>query len=199
MSELKKDDTVAIAPDAGVDGGGVGAEGPAAGKAKVRLVVKTDCSQGREKLVALNDGKLLITPWHPVRHAGRWVFPADIGSQCMRPCPAVYSILLDSGHRLQVGGVECVTLGHGIEQDAVAAHEYYGSLRVVRDLEGMPGFESGSLHFQHDPVARSDDGRIAGFQRQRLVPAKSGRKSLLCGGAAALSAFPPRALVQVPT
>lgn len=172
VSELKKDQAVAIVQNAKTTTGDVVVEISAA--AKVRCVVRTDCPQGQEKLVALNDGKLLITPWHPALHEGRWVFPADIAPQRLMPCPAVYNVLLDSGHRLEVGGVECVTLGHGIEQDKVAAHEYYGSRRVVSDLEGMPGFEHGLLHFQAGPVARSDDGRIIGFQRHRLAPTQSG-------------------------
>jgi hypothetical protein len=84
----------------------------------------------------------------------------------------VYSILLEGGESLDVGGVECVALGHGLK-DAVAQHEYYGSERVVQDLEVLPGFETGRLAFRHGCIERGADGRVAGFSRERLIPPES--------------------------
>lgn len=137
---------------------------------RVVCVVRTDCMGAREKLVALNGGKLLVTPWHPVCVEDVWVFPAEIAVQEDAACPAVYSVLLDSGHALEVGGVVAVTLGHGIEEDAVASHEYFGSQRVVKDLKGLPGFSCGKLHFRHGCIQRDACGRVLGFSSQHLFP-----------------------------
>ncbi|KAJ7209130.1 hint-domain-containing protein, partial [Mycena pura] len=80
-------------------------------------LLRTACAGGMTELVEL-DG-LLVTPWHPVlRDGGEWAFPASLGAVTRRPCEAVYSILLQrdedpEAHAVCVGGVWCVTLGHG--------------------------------------------------------------------------------------
>lgn len=69
-----------------------------------------------------HEAGLWITPYHPVYHSpsNRWVFPKDIatGTKVMT-AGAVYSILLESdedvdAHAINVGGILCVTLGHGL-------------------------------------------------------------------------------------
>jgi len=34
-----------------------------------------------------------------------------------------------------VNGIECITLGHGIKNDPVASHSYFGSEQILKDLE----------------------------------------------------------------
>ena len=36
-----------------------------------------------------------------------------------------------------INGEECITLAHGIENDPVASHTYYGSRAVAEDIEAM--------------------------------------------------------------
>ena len=51
-----------------------------------------------------------------------------------------------------------------------AAHEYFGTQKVVKDLQGMPGWQSGLLHFDYGLIARAEDGRVLGYQAARLHP-----------------------------
>eukprot|EP00286_Rhodomonas_abbreviata_P007374 CAMPEP_0181316250 /NCGR_PEP_ID=MMETSP1101-20121128/15796_1 /TAXON_ID=46948 /ORGANISM="Rhodomonas abbreviata, Strain Caron Lab Isolate" /LENGTH=652 /DNA_ID=CAMNT_0023423487 /DNA_START=36 /DNA_END=1994 /DNA_ORIENTATION=- len=136
--------------------------------AAVVCVVKTECKNGVQQLVAL-DGGLVVTPWHPVRVAGteEWKFPAELANTKDLACSAVYSFVLAEQHVVNINGLECVTLGHGIQQP-VAQHEYFGTERVLRDLAAMPGFEDGLLCFQHGPVQKTEDGKVAGFNQARL-------------------------------
>jgi hypothetical protein len=46
----------------------------------------------------------------------------------------VFNLVLDSLHAIEIGGEVCVTLGHGISDDAVAAHEYFGTDKVLTFL-----------------------------------------------------------------
>ena len=46
--------------------------------------------------------------------------------------------LSDEGHTIWINDVECVTLGHGL-QDDIVRHSYYGSKRVVEDLRMLDG------------------------------------------------------------
>ena len=65
----------------------------------------------------------------------------------------------------------CVTLGHGLVSNPVTNHPYFATERVLRDLERMPGFASGLLHFRHGSVRRGQDGRVIGFNVSRLYSA----------------------------
>ena len=173
VEDLRAGDAVAPAA-AGARAPRVRCVAPAAAGARaprVRCVVKTDCRDGKEQMVALNGGKLLITPWHPVLQGDQWGFPAKVAPPQETACTHVYSVVLDGGHSLEVGGVVCVTLGHGLVSDAVTNHPYFATERVLQDLKRMPGFSSGLLHFQHGGIRRGDDGRVIGFDESRLYSA----------------------------
>ena len=138
-------------------------------------------------MVPLNGGRCMITAWHPVEHDGKWVFPADLEACVDVACAAVYSLLLDPAAHgvVEVGGIPCVTLGHQFTDNAVVAHDYYGSSKVVEDLQSMPGFSSGLLWFRHGSVARGPDGEVLGFDSSRL---KLPRLAGVCGGQTHMSA-----------
>jgi Mg-chelatase subunit ChlD len=117
-------------------------------------------------------GSLVITPWHPVRlpaygisalspegdsaHPVRrhatpstaWQFPADIAGYSDRLISTVYNLVLDSGHIVLADGWEALTLGHGFTEP-VAAHDYFGTQRVVEDLMKQPGWEEGRPTFKN--------------------------------------------------
>ena len=148
---------------------------------RVVCVVRTDCKGGKEDLVSLNNGALVLTPWHPMWDAtsGRWAFPNDMAQQQNIECASVYNLVLDSGHTIDIGGATCVTLAHGIADDTVASHEYFGTDQVLKDLQAMsPGFEAGLLHFQHNSIARDPDGRVLGYQASRLLSPEGDINSL---------------------
>jgi len=42
-----------------------------------------------------------------------------------------------------INGVQCVTLGHRLQSDAVVTHPYFGSDRVLNDLAQIKGYASG--------------------------------------------------------
>jgi len=136
----------------------------------VVCVVRTDCQDGRESMVSIGD--LVLTPWHPVwdQGAGRWAFPHDLAPTCDVECESVWNLILDTVHQIEIGKVCCVTLAHGINNDPVVQHDYFGSDKVRRDLQGMPGFSGGLLHFRPGSVARGHDGAVLGYQAARLVP-----------------------------
>jgi Mg-chelatase subunit ChlD len=130
---------------------------------------------------------LLVTPWHPVRvpPARRegaitstaaegvssqsqsqsqwlWQFPASLGPTVEHvDCDAIYSFVLEGGHTMVIGGVECVTLGHNFSGEVVG-HPYFGSTAVLKDLAQTSGWEpAGLVELRPGPMLRqSDDGSI---------------------------------------
>ena len=123
--------------------------------AEVQCVVKTLCAEGKTLLVEL-EGGLRVTPYHPVRQSGssRWHFPCTIGEVRERECPAVYSFVLQTHHVMVIDGVECVTLGHGFEEDEVVRHPYFGTSRVIEDLQRLPGWAAGLIELRSGCLLR---------------------------------------------
>jgi len=97
-------------------------------------------------MVLLSD-RLLITPWHPVRVIGNteWTFPSQWPEKTTSEREAAYSILLvNRGVSLIVNETfECICLAHGIIDDPVARHGYYGTEAVVESMRMMQGWNVG--------------------------------------------------------
>lgn len=148
------------------------------GSRKVAAIVRTPCSSGKERLCHVGDG-LAITPWHPIRAQGqnqdKWVFPIDIVAPQTSPCDAVYSILLVSNgakdvdaHSVFIGGVWCVTLGHGLTSSArgdIRAHAFLGNYeRVLNGISRLDGFDDVDGIVTSGGTKRAQgNGTICGF------------------------------------
>jgi hypothetical protein len=97
---------------------------------------------------------LLITPYHPIRVNGVWRFPVDLGNAHVVKCDAVYSYVLTSSNttshaneenhshksrptNMIICGVDCISLAHGIMNDEVASHDFFGTEKVVDALKNV--------------------------------------------------------------
>jgi len=131
---------------------------------EIVCVVKTSCHEQRAQLVELPGG-LLVTPYHPVRIDGQWQFPCQLAKVHERPCPAVYSFVLKEEHVMLINGIACVSLGHDF-QDEVVRHPYFGSPRVIDDLQKMNGWASGHIHFLPNCLLRDEEtALVCGFRQ----------------------------------
>jgi len=137
--------------------------------ATVLCVVKTLSEQGLHALVELQG--LRITPYHPVRVQGQWQFPCSLAAASTVPCEAVFSLVVDRHHTVEIGGVECVTLGHDFEEEVVR-HPYFGSQRVVQDLQQLPGWQEGQLIFKPNCMKRDSSGLQCSFDAGKLTSAQ---------------------------
>jgi hypothetical protein len=124
------------------------------GSAAVRYVVETKLAPGDATLLVTLPGGLQITAWHPVHleGCGGWTFPAHIAAAGAATAKvhdasevgSVFNLVLEKGatHAV-VEGLPTISLGHGIQGDAVASHAYYGSEQAVSDLEQHFGVAEG--------------------------------------------------------
>jgi hypothetical protein len=74
----------------------------------------------------------------------------------------VYNIVLSSGHAVVANGIECITLGHGIEDVDVLRHSYLGTQKVISDLQRCSGWSSGRVvvnRVKRDP----ETGMVSGI------------------------------------
>lgn len=89
--------------------------------------------------------KLLVTPWHPIKHEGNWEFPNNLRKTRKYEMPFVYSFVVENSNTVYIEGWECITLGHGIENDTVASHDFWGTEKVIDCLKTKPGWKDGEV------------------------------------------------------
>jgi hypothetical protein len=107
------------------------------GARAIAAILRTRMPGEKQKLCRV--GELLVTPWHPIMRDGKWVFPAQVAESSYLIKGSVYSLLLAphqqaDSHAIEIGGLVCVTLGHGLvvrNKDDVRAHPFFGSYRRV--------------------------------------------------------------------
>ena len=107
--------------------------------AKITHILKCEFGNKQAELVTIN-AELSITPYHPIKLniGDDWVFPRSVKTPTVRYCEAVYCIALEDGHVLDIGDIGCVGLGHDFEENDVIKHPYFGSRRIIDDLDVMP-------------------------------------------------------------
>ena len=152
------------------------------GVAAVRCVVLTPCAGGRAVLVTLpGTSHLELTEWHPVLCAasGRFRFPLLLGGETrLRACAHVYNLVLERCHVPLINGVGCVSLGHGIEDDPVARHAYWGGAacplkvpwRAAQPPTRPPTPPEASSPAQGDPLGPRGGPSPPGCRRRAAVP-----------------------------
>ena len=55
-----------------------------------------------------------------------------------------------------INGWQCITLVHGIVDDPVATHPFYGTTAVVADLMTMDGYDDGLVDLQGGQCVQRD-------------------------------------------
>ena len=109
-------------------------------------------------------GGLESTPYHPIKRPGddKYGFPAKMKqSEKRQDCDAVFSFLLKgSSTAMIINGITCITLAHGIIDDPVAKHAYFGSDNVRQDVMSAD-HENGVVIVRQ--VKRSDDNLVCGL------------------------------------
>ena len=104
------------------------------------------------ELVELNGVKL--TPWHPIKIEGAWKFPSKLKRGKMEYCDVIYNLVLDNNHSVFINGLEVVTLGHGLKDNLIVEHEYFGTEKVVNDLKKFKGWDNGKIFIDQWRVKR---------------------------------------------
>lgn len=117
---------------------------------------------------------LFITPYHPILVDDKWTFPIDYYYKCQSmpnhvqiiDCQTssvwVCNLVLDQGHIVPAEDVKCVTLGHEFNQDVVR-HDYYGTHKVIEDLQKLHGWNMGSITLTDFKVRRDEKMNVSGI------------------------------------
>lgn len=113
---------------------------------KVIAVIRTPTDDGMINCIPI-DG-LFALPTHPILDSdGVWRLPRDLTPETqMVKCDYYYTLLLDRHHIVTVRGpnrdIKFVTLNHGFTDNEYVAHDYFGTSKVVEDLQKCPTFNN---------------------------------------------------------
>ena len=105
--------------------------------AKVLCVVETIIESGYRDYANING--VLITPWHPIKiglHGKRetWCFPGELFSTYSYPSSSMITLVLENHHVMFINGLKCITLGHNFTNHSKLIHPYYGTNKVIENL-----------------------------------------------------------------
>ena len=129
--------------------------------ATVACIIKYQSTAATLAFSKLDD--LLITPWHPIRVKGEFIFPNKVATTINLPCDVVYNVVLESGHILVVNEIECVTMGHSF-REGDAQHPYFGSTAIVEDLRQFSGWDVGLIELKATNIHRNvESGLVERF------------------------------------
>ena len=118
---------------------------------RVKCVIKFD----NDSDIILIDN-LGITPWHPFRKLNQcqWRFPITLSNLVKNKNNSVYNLVLENGHMIVSNGYECVTFGHGLE-DEIVKHNFFGK-DIIEKLKKTKEWDNGFIHFKKNCFLRND-------------------------------------------
>lgn len=139
------------------------------GPAVMRCVIKTPCT----KVNIVEYQGLRVTQWHPVINGkwpvidGVWSFPIYLGETKEILDVDIFSFLLEPGFQdmLMGNNVPCITLAHGIKQDPVASHPFYGTEEVINSMKKLGGFEDGYVTLTGGVLIDAETNLVCGFHQ----------------------------------
>lgn len=114
-----------------------------------------------------NSNGLLITEYHPVKTNGLWIFPINDDSFVSElvKIEYVYSFGIENSPSLYVNNTEIIGLNHGIENDEVVTHPYFGTNKVIDDIERLGTNNNGHCIIEQWQIKRdSKTGLICGIE-----------------------------------
>lgn len=129
--------------------------------AMVVCIIKTIVKHGNLPMVLING--LRVTPYHPIKHNGKWVHPCTIKEPTVVHCDTIYNFVLDKHHIITINNTDAITLGHNVTDDSVLAHPFFGSQRVIENLKSNSGWENGLIVIDDYTPKFDENGLIASF------------------------------------
>ena len=140
----------------------------------VKIIKNIKNYSGTSKLV--NVGKSTSKPWitsyHPIRIDGVWKFPMDVNQPEIITGDSdgnliLYNLVLDKGHIVLINDIECVTLGHNL-QDDVVRHQFFGTNIIIDDLKTFDGWSDGHITLTDDNrtvIRDSNSNEVVKYER----------------------------------
>ena len=111
------------------------------------------------------EGGWLGTQWHPVKtlQNNEWQFPCQINQGFERECQAVYSFLLENRNTIFINDIESATFAHGLTENPVISHQYFGSEKIVNNLKQHNGWDQGFITIVPECIKRDLESGLVNY------------------------------------
>ena len=131
----------------------------------IECVVITECFGGYQSMVNLKGitgNELNITPYHPVIKPGtnEWVYPKDISEINLIKCPKMYTFVLNNRKSIIVEDYVFATYGHGLSDNSVIQHDFFGTDLVVNNLKNYISYKLGRVYLTDNMFQRNGNGEV---------------------------------------
>ena len=131
----------------------------------IECVVMTECFGGYQNmvnLIGITGNQLNITPYHPVIKPGskNWIYPKDIGETKMIKCSEMYTFVVNNRKSIIVEDYVFATYGHGLSDNSVIQHDFFGTDLVVNDLKNFMNYKFGKVYLTDNMFKRNDNGEV---------------------------------------
>jgi|688.fasta_scaffold169456_2 uncharacterized protein YegL len=120
--------------------------------AKIICIIKQNINS---KIDVCYVNGIYITPYHPIFIYNKWNFPITHFKSENKYIDSIYNLVLDSNHSILINFIPVITLGHNFNYNNITKHEYFGSNKVINDLEKMNGYEEGLIECNKLEVIRN--------------------------------------------
>ena len=135
---------------------------------EVECLIITKCKNGYEYMVEL-DNNLKITPYHPIYTQSmlkyQWLFPIDISTSKPQKIESdkMYTFIVKNRKSVIVNDYIFATLGHNLVENDVIKHDYFGTDRIIDDLEMFKSYKTGYVLLDKCMFLRGKDNKISGI------------------------------------
>lgn len=118
----------------------------------IECIVRTKCLDNKMQYCQTDTG-LLVTKYHPIKINNNFIFPVDLYTCHIYESDYMYSVIMKKDmfnkrpSTIVINNIECVTLGHGIIDDLIASHNFFGNENVIDCLKSCHFWDSGLITF----------------------------------------------------
>ena len=123
---------------------------------EVECVLKTNFPEKITNLVTLIGG-WKGTPNHPIKVGDNWVNAKTLGKVKKEKCDAVYSFLLKNRNLIIINDLNSATFAHGLNDNDVIQHDYFGTDKIVEDFKMMKGWITGMIEIEPKCIIRDSN------------------------------------------
>ena len=107
---------------------------------------------------------LKITPYHPIIEKGEnkcnWIYPKDLCISELIDCSEIYTFVLNNRQSVLVEDFIYATLGHNLENNIVIQHDYFGTNKIIKDLNNIIRSDNGKKYLTKDMYRRNKDNEV---------------------------------------
>ena len=88
------------------------------------------------------------------------LYPKDIGKIDVIKCPKMYTFVLNNRKSIIVEDYVFATYAHGLSDNSVIQHDFFGTDLVVNDLKNFMNYKFGKVYLTDNMFKRNDNGEV---------------------------------------